>query len=150
MILSESLDAVNQSERAPYNCHDCKNYQSGNELKPASVEEAENKRTQDGKGRVPVGEDDQCHRDPAVAVDPAAGVEGAGHIQAHVVAADAHDAAAQADVQILGQLHIDAHRIRCAGIFADGAQLQAHGGMIQVKPHAHRNGDEGIGIISVR
>ena len=94
------------------------------------VEEAEHEGAQNGKSGIPVGEDDQRHSDPAVAVDPAAGVEGTGHVQAHVVAADAHNAAAQADVQIFHPLDVDAHGVRGTGIFTHSPELQARSGAV--------------------
>ena len=43
---------------------------------PEGVEETEHECAEDCQRRIPVGEDDQRHRDPAVAVDPADGAEG--------------------------------------------------------------------------
>ena len=108
------------------------------------VEEAEDEGTYNGQSGVPVGKDDQRHGDPAVAVDPAAGVEGAGHVEAHVVAADAHDAAAQADVQILHALDVDTHRVGSAGVLAHSPQLQAGGGAVEVPPHDKGDDDAKI------
>ena len=97
---------------------------------PQGIEETKNKGADNGKGGIPVGKDDQCYGNPAVAVDPAAGVEGTGHIQSHIVAANAHDAAAQADVQILGTDHIDANGVSGTGIFTHGSELQTGGGVV--------------------
>ena len=111
---------------------------------PEGIEEAEHKRTDDGKRGIPVGKDDQRHSDPAIAVDPAAGVKGAGHVQTHIVAADAHDAAAQADMQVFHPVDIDTHGVSCTGILAHGPELQAGGGMVQIPVHGQRNGNAQI------
>ena len=75
------------------------------------IEEAKDEGAQNGKGRIPVGKDNKSNGNPTIAIDPAAGVEGAGHIQAHVVAANAHNSAAETDMQIFEAFDIDADRV---------------------------------------
>lgn len=94
----------------------------------------------DGTQGTPQGEDDQRHRQPALAVHGVSRPVAAAGDHGEVQAAQAADAAADAGEQVLVSDDVDAGGVRRGRVFAHRAQVQSHSAPIEHPSHG--NGDD--------